>query len=244
MRIIKLHAIDSTNSFLKGLVKQNKYAEEMALIANHQTSGRGQWENSWLSEEDKSLTISIFKKINNIKITHQFYLSMLVAITLKKVLDSYQVPDVLVKWPNDILSGNWKVGGILIENCISGQNWVGSVIGIGLNVNNEEFVGLPKASSMKLLTETEFSVQHIIDKIIADINNSFSKFDVSCFDRIKEEYEKQLFGKGKKCRFNDIKTQTDFSGIIQGITDTGKLQILNESNQLCEYDLKTVKMYY
>ena len=244
MRIIKLHATESTNSFLKGFVKQSHYTEEVALIANKQTAGRGQMGNTWLSEEDKSLTVSMFKKINTIDIAQQFYLSMHIALSLKKVMESYRVPDVFVKWPNDIMSGNLKIGGILIENCIVGKKWIGSIIGIGLNANNETFVGLPKASSIKLLTDNEVSIEALSEKVISQINNDFLSFTPQNFSSLKKAYETALFKRAVVSHFKDLKTQQKFNGIIKGVNNLGLLEVETESNQIRHFNLKEVKLYF
>ena len=67
--------------------------------------------------------------------------------------------DLSVKWPNDILSANKKIGGILIENTVKGKKINNSIIGIGLNVNQEKFPdSLKNVTSLKKITNKEFDL--------------------------------------------------------------------------------------
>jgi len=72
----------------------------------------------WSSEDGKNLTFSVFIKIGDLKITNQKYLNYAISIGVYEAVNSYKLPKLKVKWPNDILSENDKIGGILIENSL------------------------------------------------------------------------------------------------------------------------------
>src|SRR4030066_1181107 len=93
----------------------------------------------WHSEIGKNLTFSILIKFDTFEIEHQFYLSMAVSIGLLAAIRTHISSPLFVKWPNDILADKDKLAGILIENIISGNVIKQTVIGIGLNVNQEQF---------------------------------------------------------------------------------------------------------
>ena len=113
--IIKLDAIPSTNDYLK-VMRKSKKAKDMDLVwAINQTCGRGQRENKWISESNKNITISIYKNFKEFSIFHPFLISVIISISIVKCLEKLNVPNVLIKWPNDILSCNKKIGGVLIE---------------------------------------------------------------------------------------------------------------------------------
>ena len=150
MKIIKLNTIDSTNSFLKELAQSSSLEDYTSVVANDQTNGRGQMQHSWISEPNKNLTFSIFTTLKSLLIQHQSYLNFATALALFEVLNDLKVPNLAIKWPNDIMSGHYKLCGILIETTYSKQKIKSTIIGIGLNVNQENFpTHIPHANSLK-----------------------------------------------------------------------------------------------
>ncbi|NJW55770.1 biotin--[acetyl-CoA-carboxylase] ligase, partial [Salinimicrobium sp. CDJ15-91] len=97
-----------------------------------------------------------------------------------------------VKWPNDILSANQKIAGILIENTISEGKVVASVIGIGLNVNQTQFDDLPKAASMKTVSGRDFETEEVLELLLKDLENSFGNISEENSEAILKAYEKWL----------------------------------------------------
>src|SRR4030066_1133212 len=93
----------------------------------------------WHSEIGKNLTFSILIKFSMFEIEHQFYLRLAVSLGLLAAIRTHISSPLFVKWPNDILAEKDKLAGILIENVVSGNAIKQSVIGIGLNVNQEQF---------------------------------------------------------------------------------------------------------
>ena len=151
MRIIKINATNSTNSFLKELAQSSSIDELTVAVASNQTSGRGQMNNSWVSEPYKNLTFSLFTPLKKIKIEHQAYLNFAVSLAIYDTLLEYDVPKLYIKWPNDIMSDNKKICGILIESTFFDFRIKNTIVGIGLNVNQEKFdESLINASSLKL----------------------------------------------------------------------------------------------
>ena len=149
MQIIKLNATDSTNNYLKQLLMDTALEDFCVVVTNHQTKGKGQMGAEWVSEKGKNLTFSVLKKEPSIVLPRRFLLSILVSLSIIKTLEAYSVPKLAIKWPNDILSDHHKISGILIENIIKSNKIDFSVIGIGLNVNQKLFKGLPKVTSLK-----------------------------------------------------------------------------------------------
>ena len=121
MNIIKLSAIDSTNDYLKinfsELIKKDIH---IAYTFN-QTNGKGQRGNSWVSEPEKNLAFSIIFSPNNFNIKNQFIINVIFSLFIFNTLKSLQIPDIKIKWPNDIMSGNKKICGILNELKIKGN---------------------------------------------------------------------------------------------------------------------------
>ena len=116
MKLIKLNAIDSTNSFLKELCRDYVLENFTVVVADEQTNGRGQQSKTWESEPFKNLTASIFATELHLDIIDVKYLNFTASLAVYDLLIDYNIPDISIKWPNDIMSGNKKLCGILIDN--------------------------------------------------------------------------------------------------------------------------------
>ncbi|HZH70808.1 MAG TPA: biotin--[acetyl-CoA-carboxylase] ligase [Flavobacteriaceae bacterium] len=242
MRIIKLDATPSTNSFLKAYAKENNYESEWVVVANQQTQGRGQAGSKWVSESGKSLTFSVFKRIDRLDLHEQFFVSMAVSLAVKKVLQAHLVPNLSVKWPNDILSANRKICGILIENCISKGNYLGAVIGVGVNVNESSVKNVPKATSVFI----ETGVVSDLDALVLEMTQSISESVIELIQNkatIKQKYEDALFQKDKIMTFQDV-SGTFFNGIITGVDSIGRLKLQKEDQSFSAYNTKEIRLLY
>lgn len=220
MKIIKIDAIDSTNIFLKKFVKENNQISRLAVRADYQTKGQGRMNSKWHSEKGMNLTGSIFFgkiKINYIDI---FEINKIVCLAVLQVLKYYKIPELKIKWPNDILSEKKKIAGILLEPVIRGKNILGLIIGVGININQKNFEKLPCASSMSVITKQNFSIDEIFKKLITIIEKKITpvKFD-------KTKYLKNLYGFNSEKHFFDKSSGKHFFGYVVGVTNDGKLII-------------------
>ena len=243
MKIIKLNAIDSTNTYLKQLAKETQLLDETVVVAENQLSGRGQMGNGWLSREGQSLTFSIFKEFERFTVASQFVISMAVSLAILEAIKRFNIPDISIKWPNDILSANRKIGGILIENVLEGSVVKYSIIGIGLNVNETDFPNLPQASSMKLETGKTFQLDEVLDSILKNVFKNLKNLSSSDFSEMKQLYEINLFRREKISVF-ETPEGSKLNGIIKGVSDSGELLVEMENNPLQKFQLKEVKLIY
>ena len=230
MDIIKLDAIGSTNDFLKELVQEEALSDYTIVSTRNQTKGKGQRNNTWASEEGKNLTFSILKLNLALKSTEQFRISMHVGLAIMHTLDRYGVADLALKWPNDILSGGRKICGILIENTLRGKEYVHSVIGVGLNVNQESFPGLPNAVSMKQITGKDADINTLLTEIRESLQREFDANAEQEWKQLRERYEARLFQKGNWVSFKE--NGASFKGLIKGINQAGQLNIVLEDGKI------------
>lgn len=241
MHIIKLNAIDSTNSYLKKLAVKNTVKSFTTVIANEQTLGRGQVGTQWVSEVGKNLTFSMLIKFDGFKIEHQFYLSMAVSLAILNVVKSSVNVPVFVKWPNDILAEKGKVAGILIENMLSGNFIRQSVIGIGLNVNQENFPKtIGKANSLKNITGLHFDKDELLQEIIQAVKLFVGYVERKEFKKLKTLYLAQLHKFMVPAMFED-KNNTVFMGKIVDVFEDGKLVVELENEKTHKFNLKEIK---
>jgi len=242
MRIIKLNATDSTNSFLKEMISKEVVKDYTIVVAEHQTNGRGQMGAVWDSEKGKNLMFSLFKDLSMHDVEFPFYICMAISLAIIKTLKALNIPDLHIKWPNDILSGNKKICGILIENII--KNKLNStIIGIGVNVNQTKFNKLPQASSLSSITGVHYNLDEILHNIIKHTKYYSFLLQQEKYDVVKNEYEMRLFRKNKPSTFKDTEGVL-FSGFIKGVTKYGKLQVILEDEIVKKFDLKEITLLY
>jgi BirA family biotin operon repressor/biotin-[acetyl-CoA-carboxylase] ligase len=242
MNIIKLSAINSTNDYLKQLYNTRHVENFTVVLAEEQTQGRGQRGASWVAEAGKNLTFSVLIKDLLLDIKEIFTLNAAVAVSITEALDSYKIPSLCIKWPNDILSGNRKIGGVLIENSIKNDGEIFSVVGIGLNINQKDFAGLPKASSLSVITGREYDKEEIFLGVAEKIKRNISRLQNKDKEIIWNRYHAKLYKKGVPMTFE--KNSIKFMGIIQGVTHAGNLQVQLEDESTAEFGLKEIQMLY
>ncbi|MCG1035602.1 biotin--[acetyl-CoA-carboxylase] ligase [Polaribacter sargassicola] len=240
MKIIKLSAIDSTNSFLKNLAQNSILENFTVVVARQQRNGRGQQENGWASEPNKNLTFSLFLRFENIKIDEKKYLNFAVSLAVYNLLLGKKIPKISIKWPNDILSVNSKICGILIENTFSGNKIKNTIIGIGLNVNQEIFPQFKrKATSLKLETKKEYNLDVLLDELLKEIKKSINLLESKKFDLLDNMYLNALYKKNIPTMFKNSKDKV-FMGMISGVSKDGNLQILLEDDTIKEFGIKEI----
>jgi len=126
-----------------------------------------------------------------------------VAVAIANVLQKLcETQSIHIKWPNDMIVNDKKAGGILIENVLRGNNWAYSVVGIGLNIKQEQFPDdLPFATSLKMASGKKFDIKGVRKCIVESVLAGTSVFlhDAGNMD----EYNALLYKRGRKQKFSD-----------------------------------------
>lgn len=242
MNIIKLSATNSTNEYLKNLCA-TRYVENFTIVVTEsQTAGKGQMGAVWEVEPGKNLTFSILIKDLLLGVNEIFNLNVAVAVSIFNALKIVGISDLAIKWPNDILAGNKKIGGVLIENSIKSGGEIFSVIGIGINVNQQDFANIPKASSLALVTGREHDVYTVLNQITANLKQNVSLILNKDTNALWDTYHKNLYKKGVPMPFESHSQR--FMGIINGVANDGSLMIQLEDDTVKNYIIKEVQMLY
>ena len=166
-------------------------------------------------------------------------LSCLVSLGVQAALESLMIPQLCVKWPNDILSGEKKICGVLIENMFKGSLLHASIVGIGLNVNQENFKNLPRAASMLQISGTTYDLQDVLATCLDHIRQKLELINLP-EEQIIKLYEASLYRIGKPSTFESDGRL--FTGIIRGVSLQGLLKVQLEDSQMALYDLKTIQL--
>lgn len=227
-KLIHIEETDSTNRWLKAHGEGT-----MVVVADYQTAGKGCGTNSWESERGKNLTFSMLIHPTDIPASQQFRITEVVSVALCEVLEQY-IGDVSIKWPNDIYMGDKKICGVLIENRLQGNVIVDSIIGIGLNVNQTEFVSdAPNPVSLRQLLGHEIDREALLHDFLETLET------VSSSETTYSAYRNKLFRLGKQAVFSDETGR--FEGTIQDVETDGRLLIKDLSGQARRYAFKEVQ---
>lgn len=233
-KIVRLHSVESTNNYAANVIKTGNWLSGTVILADEQTGGRGQRGNSWYSEAGMNLTASILLKQDNLSVNASFDLSKYVAVVLIDVLSKYGIQGQ-IKWPNDILVNEQKIAGVLIENQLKQTLVDSSIIGIGLNVNQQEFEGL-NATSIRVFNGNFTPVLDVVMTFIQAFNARINE----SAEKLHKEYLSNLWGYQQVVEYTVVASNTEMKGIIQGIDPQGFLEI-EENGTIKKYDLKEVQ---
>ncbi len=243
MHIIKVSATESTNTLSREWYHSNKKSAPFCIVAFEQTSGRGQRGAGWVSNAGENLTMSMVYPRPAVEIQDQFVLSAVVGISLMQVLRDLKINHLNLKWPNDIMAANFKVGGILIENILNNGRIMASIIGIGLNINQLIFPLLPKAASLKSITGKDFDVEDLLHKIVERLEKNLKSLELTPAEEVLGNYENYLFRRNKVSTFQ-LASEEFLTGIIRGVTSTGLLKVEVEDENIRLFDLKELKLLF
>lgn len=234
--IIHLEEVDSTNTYMRNLLRSQKVKEGTTISADFQSAGRGQRGNSWESRRGENLSFSTILFPRFLEPSGQFIISQCVALAVKDVLTEY-TPDIKIKWPNDIFWRKQKICGILIENDLEENRIVRSIVGIGININQESFdcVAPYSPASLAQILEKKQDRMQILTKVVNKIMEYFDKIKKGETETIAQKYKQDLFSTGQ---FHDA--SGDFEATIKDILPSGHLVLSDADNKLRYYAFKDV----
>jgi len=225
--ILYYEKVSSTNVMAADLIKKKKAGAGSVIVSGYQSSGKGQRNNTWISDPLMNLTMSVILTPKFLKPEKQFYISKIVSLALVKTLNRYSEA-FSIKWPNDIYHKGDKIAGILIENSIIGNKISDSVCGIGLNINQTLFPDyIPNPVSLKTLSGSTYNIQEIQDKVLAELALLYSALEGGDFGRVDNDYLDVLYLHNKESEFKA--GDNYFRGIINGVNDSGQLLVLDEN---------------
>jgi BirA family biotin operon repressor/biotin-[acetyl-CoA-carboxylase] ligase len=237
--LLFLKNLPSTNSHLASLLKKNRLPEGTIVQTNYQSEGRGYSGNTWESEDNKNLLISVLLFPSYLKPSDQFYISMAISLGIYDFLLRY-IPECSIKWPNDIYIKNDKIAGILIESAIIADKIEYSIAGIGININQEKFKSsAPNPVSLRQITGTGYVLQDCLYLLSSDLDRRYKQLIRGDFEEIKSDYITNLF------RFKTWSEFRDHTGIFTGriltVGDYGSLNLEIKTGEVREYAFKEIE---
>ena len=238
---IQIDEVTSTNEYLKDLLSNKELTDGFTVIAKYQNKGKGQGDNGWESEFGKNLTFSLLLKPKLLQAEHMFMISKVVSLGVVEFLNSLNSKyKFTIKWPNDIYYNNKKLGGILIENSLLGSIINYSIIGIGININQDVFVSnAPNPISLKKIFGEEFDLTECLNSILKHIDKWYVTLKNQQFNTVNNTYFYNLY---RKIGIHSYKANTkQFLAQIINVENDGELVLKTNEDEIKKFYFKEVE---
>ena len=237
--IIKVNATKSTNDKVKMLIKSKKINNKDVICAKYQYKGRGQRSNRWYSSYGNNLLCSLYLELPKNYNSPIFALNYAVTLSALDTIRFFNKKKSLIKWPNDILSEDNKISGILIENNFKNNNLFSSIIGVGINVNQTKFKNLKNVTSLKKIVDTDIDVNCVLDQLLKNYHNYFER--LNDINYLSKKFNQNLYGKSN-CRF--LLNKKVFKGKVEKVLDNGNLLARIDTSIPEEFRSSEIKIIY
>lgn len=237
---IHLDKVNSTNTWLKG-VPSDEFIHGTVVHTDHQKKGRGQYERNWQSEPGKNLTFTIgFRPPGADRLT---LLTMASAYAIATIIEKYTEHMVSIKWPNDIMVDDKKIGGILTECIFYGQNPDRVLIGIGLNIDETKFDNelAKKAISLKEVSRKEIKRETLLGECLSAIEQNYQKWHKHD-SKLHQSISQKMIGYGEWVQLKVAHKLKNGKFKFLGINDKGELLVLNEDLDVNTFSHEQVRI--
>lgn len=217
--------IDSTSSELQ---RRGTGIEDLSMVlAESQSAGRGRRGRHWLSPPGLNLYLSCFKRFDR-GFAALTGLSLAVGVMVSQALESLHVRGTGLKWPNDIVCGQGKLGGILVEVAGEYQGPCAAVIGVGLNLRLPEALrlqaGQPVADLADLSQGLPPSRNLAAARLISQLSAGLRRFEREGLAAFRDDYARLDSLREQPLRIEG--SQRNFEGVGAGIDAAGALQVV------------------
>ncbi|OGX86042.1 biotin--[acetyl-CoA-carboxylase] ligase [Hymenobacter lapidarius] len=238
-QLLWLPACASTNTEAQALIVQNRASDGCTVITDFQTAGRGQRGNQWEAAPAENLMLSVVWQPTFLAAAQQFLLSQAVALGLHDWASALlgASPKLKLKWPNDLYYGDQKLGGVLIENSLSGTKIQHSVIGIGLNINQQQFA-LPTATSLSQLTGRAYAREVLAARLLECLERRYLQLRAGQVGQLRQAYLQALYRYQETHLF--LVEGRQVSGQIVGVEEDGRLAVA-VGNELRRFGMQEIR---
>ncbi|MEP7230716.1 MAG: biotin--[acetyl-CoA-carboxylase] ligase [Ginsengibacter sp.] len=221
-KFIILETVDSTNNYAMGLVQNDLAESGDAVFAMEQTAGKGRRGKNWESNKGQNVVLTVISDMKWLPVFSQFQLSVAVSMACHDFFTAYTKTEIKIKWPNDIFMNDRKAGGILIENVLQGNLWQWAIIGIGLNINQEEFESSnSNAISLKQMTHKSYDAVSVSKELHENVLDKIASLKNGGYSKMLSAYNSNLFAKNKKVKLR--KGNITFETTIERVSSNGEL---------------------
>lgn len=234
-----LPEVDSTNNYIAKLISEGKVQHGTVILAEKQTHGRGQRGNTWQSSAKNQFTASVYLSTAFLSVHQSIYLNKALALGVVNTISALTNAEVKIKWPNDILVNDQKLGGILIEGNIKNQSLEYVIFGLGINLEQEE--NLPSSTSFEKIGQ-KIGAFELLTSLLPRLNEQFERCKQHDFSGIQKDYLSKLW------RLNEEqvilgKDGLEYTGKIVDVNEEGNV-LIEIGGVVHSFGLQDVKFIY
>jgi BirA family biotin operon repressor/biotin-[acetyl-CoA-carboxylase] ligase len=230
-RIHHFFKTDSTNRVALELGHAGE-PEGTVVLAEEQTAGRGRAGRSWVSERAAGIYVTLLLRPRLAPVQAPL-LTMMAGLSVHTAVESVIGLNVDLKWPNDLLIGGKKAGGILTEMHAEPSQVRFVIVGIGLNVNQEKFSGelAHIATSLRMETRKSQSRMELLVRLLREFESDYNRFLREGVSGVVERFEMvSSYARGKRVRVSN--GSESYVGTTAGLGPEGLLQVEREDGRL------------
>lgn len=238
IKLIHLDETDSTNRFLHDY--HDEEGRTMTVVfADYQSDGHGQGSNHWESERGKNLTLSLKTHPRNVPANRQFVMLEAMALAIRSVLCLY-TDSVTIKWPNDIYWRDRKISGTLSECAVSKGTVKSCIIGIGLNVNQQDFTSdAPNPVSLRQIIGKDTDLKDLLNRLLLCFKIYLERVNTGQYEDMHQAYNAVLYRRNRLARYKDA--EGEFLGTIERVEPDGHLVVRKEQSGMRRYAFKEIE---
>lgn len=237
--IFHMAETDSTNLEVVRRAGEPDPSSMYVAWADYQCAGRGQKGTSWESERGKNLLFSIMLWPDGIEARRQFALSQAMSLAVCGALQQY-APEFKIKWPNDIYYKEQKVSGTIIETTLCGQMVGRCILGVGINVNQQQFISdAPNPVSLSNILGREVDVKSVLDEVLSRFANNCRQLEAGNIASLAQQYKDLLIWKDGIHTYRD--EMGEFSAQLVDIEPNGEIVLSDTAGCERRYMFKQVR---
>jgi len=228
-KVFVFDTIDSTNTFAKTL-SPDEAPHGTLIIADEQTAGRGRMQRHWLSNKGKNLLLSlvVYPDFSTEKIS---LLPFAGALAITDAIETVTKLSATCKWPNDVLINGKKVCGMLLESSVDNSSIRKVILGVGVNVNQEEFPDELKYKATSLKNESGIEIDRIrlLQTLLEEVENRYEQLSKFPSQQLLHDWKMKALLFGKKITV--LESEFSFPAIALDVAEDGSLIIQTEDGE-------------
>ena len=234
-KFIILESVDSTNNYAMALVQKGDANSGDAVFALDQMAGKGRRGKQWESTKGENIILTVITGMEWLSVLNQFQVSVAVALAGYELISRYTTEEIKIKWPNDLFINDRKAGGILIENVIKGQLWQWSIIGIGINVNQEKFQdNIGRATSLNQVNGKLYDPVRLAKELHVIVLEKIEDLQKGHYKKMLATYNTRLFRRHEQVKLK--KGPIVFETQIEAVSSSGELITNGAMEQAFKFD--------
>lgn len=224
--LVYLEETGSTNEYASA----NKLASDTLVITSIQTNGKGRFGRKWESSPGKNIAMTLVKNfIISIDEIHNvsFYSSLILLKTLQKLCKGYST-DFSLKWPNDVLLNSKKIAGFLLGTKDMSNKEKRIAIGVGVNVNEQNFGEEIRYTATSLFNETrnEFALEDIVISYVTELYSELTLIN-DC-NSLMSQWKSNCAHIGKQVKFRLLVDSEEKCAFVKDILPDGSLKLVSD----------------